>query len=138
MEENRKKPVMIGVIVACLVLAVFIWIKLGSSSNQGISSVPADQRTRLLCKSCGASWEMPSREYFKYIEDHITGAKIPPLPCKECGAKDAYRAVKCAKCGKIFLYGTMTGTFADQCPDCGYSQIEVDRKEAAAKKRAKK
>lgn len=138
MEESTKKPALIGVVVVCLVLAVFFLIKFGSGGGGGIRSIPADEQTRLLCRSCNASWEMASRDYFKYIEDHITSAKTPPLPCKECGEENSYKAVKCGKCDKIFLYGTMANTFADQCPDCGYSQVEVDRKAAAEKRRAQK
>ncbi len=140
MEEGRRKPVMIGVVVACLVLAVFIWIKFGSGGGGAgnIKSIPKDARTRLLCRACSASWEMASRDYHKYIRDHITGAQTPPLPCEECGEENSYKGVKCGKCDKIFLYGTMANTFADQCPDCGYSQVEVNRKEAAERRRAQK
>jgi len=134
MDESTKKPVMIGVIVACLALAVFIWIKWGSGSKGGLTTVRG--QTWMLCRSCNASWEIPKRDYFKYIEEHVSGPQVPPLPCPECGEESGYRAVKCAKCGKIFFYGTMTNTFADQCPDCGYSQDEQDRKEAAAKRAA--
>lgn len=136
MDESRKKPVMIGVIIACFALAGIIVY----SQNFGGAGGPGQfkgQPIWVLCSACSASWEMDKAEYFKYIEDNVAGPEVPPLPCNECGEKDVYRAVKCGKCDKVFRYGTVPYDFADRCPDkaCGYSQTEEDRKAAAAARR---
>ena len=81
---------------------------------------------------------MNLREYFKFVQDNADPRILvaPPFPCPECGDEESgYRAVKCAKCGEVFEGGTVPGTYSDCCPKCGHSQIEVDRKEAAARRK---
>jgi len=136
MEDGAKKTVMFGVIVVCLVAAGVIAYK--STRPAGRNLKPFEGKmTWVKCRNpkCGDTYQMPLVEYFKYIEAHRDPGSLatPPLKCKKCGEMSVYRAVKCPKCGKIFEMNSIPHDFADRCPYCGYSQIEVDRKEAAAK-----
>jgi len=141
MEESRKKPIMVGVIVACLVLAGIVFIKTRPPSGPDLKVFRYDT-TWVKCRACGASYGMNLEKYFKFIEEHADPTSLlpPPLTCKECGEPAVYRAVKCAKCELVFEVGTIPADFSDRCPnpDCGFSQKEADRKKAAEERRAKR
>jgi hypothetical protein len=139
MEESNKKPIMIGVIVVCAVVAVGITVL-------SRSTIPADKMVWLKCRvgECEAEREVTLRDYYYMVEEkqkEIPGMPItPPLVCHACGEDSVYKAAKCAKCGLVFETGWKRGDFEDRCPkpECGYSQIEVDRKEAhEARKKSK-
>ena len=136
MEESKKKPIMIAVIVVCLGVAGAVTY-VTRSGDKGINSIAPDKTTWVICRApdCEASYEMNLREYFEYLEEHgDPRSPIPPaLICEKCGQESVYRAIKCAKCDLVFERGTVERTFADQCPKCGYSQIREDRKAAAGK-----
>jgi len=53
---------------------------------------------------------------------------VPGMECTQCGKTTAFRAVKCEKCGNVFLYGAQGLDYADRCPKCRYSKKEQDRK----------
>ena len=142
MEESRKKPVMLGVIVVCFVLAGVIYLKtrpggLGLEQFRG-------ELTWVLCRNseCRHSWQMDLEEYHKFIQKNADPRSPlpPPITCKKCGEPSVYRAVKCAKCEAIFERGTVPADFADRCPneECRYSQTAVDRTKAAEERRAAK
>ncbi|MHC4676703.1 MAG: hypothetical protein ACYTBZ_29820 [Planctomycetota bacterium] len=141
MEESRKKPIMLGVIVVCFVLAGVIYLKTrpGGDDYSGLKG-----QTWVLCRNgtCGHSWEMDVVEYHKFIQKNLdTSMEVaPPLTCPKCNEPSGYRAVKCAKCEAIFERGTVPADFADRCPNekCGYSQSEVNRIRAAEERRAAK
>ncbi len=140
MEESRKKPVMLGVIVVCFVLAGVVYLK---TRPRGIDYKPFRGKiTWVLCRNseCGHSWEMDLAEYHKFIQKNADPRVplAPPITCPKCGEPSGYRAVKCAKCGAVFEEGTVPADFADKCPKCGYSQTAVDRKKAAEARRAAK
>jgi hypothetical protein len=139
MEEGKKKPVMISVVVICLVVAVAVTIMTRPETKQGIKSIDADKTTWVKCRNetCQAEYEMGLREYYYAMED---AQKEDPsmlmeavLTCKQCSEPSVFQAAKCAKCGLVFEVGWKRGDFQDRCPkpDCGYSQIEQDRKAAA-------
>jgi len=138
MEEDKKKPIMVGVIVVCFVLAGVMWYR---SSRRGGSDLRPfeDKTTWIKCRNreCGHAWEMNLKEYFLFVEKNADPSTIlpPPLTCPKCKEPSGYRAVKCAKCGAVFEVGSVPGDFADKCPDCGYSQIAVDRKKAAEERK---
>ncbi len=139
MEESRKKPIMLGVIVVCFVLAGVIYLKTrpGGVDYRGLKG-----QTWVLCRNdtCGHSWQMDLEEYHTFIIKNADPRSPlpPPITCKECGEPSVYRAVKCAKCEATFERGTVPAGFADKCPKCGYSQIKVDREKAAEERRAAK
>jgi len=139
MEESTKKPLMIGIIVACIVIAgiVTFWTRKGS--EKGIKSLDPTKSTWLKCNNseCGHEFEMNLREYFKYLQDNVDPATMvtPPIVCPKCGEEACFRAAKCNECGHIFFMNSVAGTFKDTCPKCGYSQIKIDRQNAAAKRR---
>ena len=83
---------------------------------------------------------MDLKEYHTFIQKNADSSSFlpPPITCKKCGEPSVYRAEKCAKCGAIFERGTVPADFADRCPKCGYSQTEVNRREAAEERRAAK
>ena len=63
MEDSKKKPVMIGVIVACLAVAAVIFIK--TSSQDSASTNLKGQKIWLKCtdKACGAEYQMELQKY---------------------------------------------------------------------------
>ncbi len=124
MEDSKKKPIMIGVVVVCIVLAVAVTYK-RSSESSGLESL-AGKLVWVKCRNadCGAEYQMDSKDYYKYIEEHTTGSFTPPLVCKECGEESIYLAVKCPKCGLVFFEGAVKNDFSDRCPKCGFSKTE--------------
>ena len=137
MNGSTKNTVLLSIIVVCLVSAGVITCKTHGRRGPDLS-VFADQTTWVLCRNenCGASWEMNLKEYHEFIQKNADPGSVlpPPITCEECGEPSVYRAVKC-KCGAIFEQGTVDADFADRCPECGYSQMEVDRREAAEARR---
>lgn len=141
---NLSKPAMIGITAVCLVLAgVITFMTISDGEDVGIPDEFAKQMVWFTCRNpaCGVNYQLSKKEYFEQIEELQAGerrrAGTPPLICKECGEPSVHEAVKCAKCGLIFeigLIGLKRGDYADRCPNpkCGYSQIEEDRKKAAA------
>ena len=127
MDEDKKKYVMIGIIVACIALAAGItYFNMGGSGGSG--RAPA---VTMLCDSCEATYELTSDEFKQAVRD--SGAGQNPmmmrgpmvLPCKECGEIAAYRATKCTECGEAFVTGDAgDDKYPDKCPSCGYSAIE--------------
>ncbi|GAG65065.1 unnamed protein product, partial [marine sediment metagenome] len=138
MEEGKKKPIMVGVIVLCFVLAGVMWFR---SSRRGGPDLREFRGEMIwaLCRNpkCGHAWQMDKEKFFLFIEKNADPRSIlpPPLTCPKCGEPSGYRAVKCAKCGAVFEMGSVPGDFSDKCPDCGYSQIAVDRKKAAEERK---
>lgn len=143
MEESKKKPIMIGVIVVCAVAAVGITVLSRSGGRQGIESIPADEMVWLKCRNdkCEAEREVTLREYYRMVEEkqkENPGVLItPPLVCHACGEDSTHKAAKCAECGLVFETGWKRGDFEDRCPKCDYSQIEVDRKAAHEARKSK-
>lgn len=140
MEENTKKTVMIIAIVVCICLAVFITKKTSSKKSAGIEGFAADDMTWMLCRNpdCGKSYEMAKRDFFTQMEEKSVTftAEDPPLVCEKCGEESLYRADKCAKCGVVFEWNSVSGGSADKCPECGYSKMVEKRKAARAARKA--
>lgn len=113
-----------------------------SISQKQQTDSSADEMIWVKCKNpdCGAEYQMGKREYFRYLQKNMDPAKFmqtPALPCNECGQESIYRAVKCAKCGKVFFYGAAgRGDFADRCSECGYSKTEDLRRLRRLRRRA--
>lgn len=136
MNGSTKNTALLSIIVVCLAAAGVITFKTRGRRGPDLS-VFEDQTTWVLCRNenCGASWEMNLKKYHEFIQENADPRSLlpPPITCRECGEPSVYRAVKCAKCDAVFEMGTVNADFADRCPNesCGYSQIEVDRREAA-------
>jgi hypothetical protein len=105
----------------------------------GVESIPLHRKTWVMCRNsdCEHKRHMPLREYYMaieaYVKEHpeaMMASAAPGLPCEKCGEQSAYKAVKCPNCALVFETGWKRGDFEDRCPNCGRSQIEVDRKRA--------
>jgi hypothetical protein len=133
MEDSKKKPVLVAIIVVCFAVAGVVAYTQIFKTDGGIPKDFANQQLWVKCtdKDCGNEYEMNKKEYFQFVEKNTVGMMTPPMKCSKCGKDTVYRAVKCEKCGKIFMYGN-PGDYADRC-ECGYSKIEADRKAAAEK-----
>jgi len=134
MEVSKKKPIMIGVIVMCLVLAVVITLATRREES-GLDSLKyGEEMYWIKCRSpkCEHAWQMDRKDYFKYLQDHQDPMSMaaPAIVCPECGEESGYRAEKCPKCGLVFERGSVPHDFADRCPECDYSKTEEERKKA--------
>lgn len=139
MEDETKKKVMIGVIIACIACAVIVHLAFRKEET-GIGTIDPEKTTWVKCMNpqCGVDYEMQLRKFHEEAEkaSDPTSLATPPLECKECGEQSIKKAVKCEKCGLVFLVGaaSVSADFSDRCPnkDCGYSKQENDRKKRAA------
>ena len=135
MEDSRKKPIMIGVIVVCLVVAGLItFARRGGGGGGGLDTIPSDQMTWVKCNNpgCNAEYEMSEREFYKLQQERLNpmARTAPPLTCEKCGKDSIYKAEKCANpsCGTVFISGSVPNDFADRCPKCKQSATEEIRK----------
>ena len=137
MEEGKKKPIMIGVIVACLALAALITFSRRGGSGGGIKDISDEEMVWVKCNNpnCKAEYEMGMKAYFEYIQENMDPMAMvaPPVVCKSCGEKSVFRAEKCQNpdCGIVFFRGSVPNDFADRCPECGRSETEESRKRRA-------
>lgn len=125
MDEGKKKQVMIGVVVLCLVLAAVITIATNTDSSGPKSPV----NLRCANQKCNYIYELSQKEYKNQIEE--LGPKSPNwkprLACPECSKNSAFVARKCQKCDEIFLPNPRQ-KYPDKCTKCGYSPREERRK----------
>ncbi len=137
MEEGKKKPIMIGVIVACLVLAALVTFSRRGGGGGGIEDISEEEMIWVKCNNpnCKTEYEMGKKAYFEYIQEHMDPMAMvaPPVVCKSCGEGSVYRAEKCQgpDCGIVFFRGSVPNDFADRCPECGRSETEEIRKRRA-------
>lgn len=132
MEDSKKKPIMIAVIVVCLAVAGWVALR-GGGSDGGPDSIPEGDLQWVKCnnKACNAEYEMSKREYYKQLEANINPNPMAtgptPVTCKECGEPSLFAAEKCANpdCGAIFIQGSAgPNDYSDRCPKCGRSEVE--------------
>jgi len=130
MEEGKKKSVMIAVIIACIAAAGVITYVSSSGSGGGIETIKRGELMWVKCgnSDCGEEYQIDKRDYFEYIKEHQVGLVRPPMVCEKCTEDSVFRAEKCNKCGVVFFYEAVAGDLPDRCTECGYSQIEEDRK----------
>ncbi len=138
MEESKKKPIMIGVIVVCLAVAG-IYTYIGrSGGGDDIDSISDEEMIWAKCNNpaCKAEYQTSKKGYFKYVEEHANpmAQTAPPLVCEKCGEPSVFRAEKCMNpdCGIVFLRGAVPNDFADRCPECKRSETEEIRKRRRA------
>lgn len=127
MEDSKKKPIMLGIILVCLGLAIFLTVRRAGSSGGGLKSVKAGRMMWVKCSNpdCNSEYQMDEKDFYE-AKNQNRGA---PLVCKDCEEESIYRAEKCNGCGMVFFRGAVRGELADKCPECGYSQMEEDRKQ---------
>ena len=135
MEDSKKKPIMVVVVLVCLGLAGAVTY-MSRTESGGAESLERGEMMWVKCNNpdCGAEYQIDTKDYLMYIQEHMKGMSTPPLVCKECGKKSVYKAVKCGKCGLIFFSGTVSEDIADRCPECGFSKTEDDRKKVLEEK----
>lgn len=136
MENSSKKPIMIGAVIVCLLLAVGITF-LTSSKDKGLDSLESGQMIWVKCRNtdCGAEYQVDKKEYFRQIEELRRGPMEVILAlCEECGQESISRAEKCENCGLLFFMGSVHNDFTDRCPECGYSKTEESRKKSRGDK----
>ena len=130
---SMSKPVMIIVLIACLVLAVVVYILMLPEQGGGYEEL-AGQIVWVKCTNpdCGAEYEIDEAEFRGAINEMKKQNPMypgdPPVACKQCGQQSVVEATKCPKCGKIFFTGELgPGHFRDECPECGYSATKERR-----------
>jgi len=141
MEDSKKKPIMIGVIVVCLIVAGLVTFARRGGGGGGIDSIPDDKMTWVKCNnpSCKAEYEKSEKAFYKAQADRINPAMMrsqpPALTCEKCGKESLYQAFKCANpsCGIVFIRGIAgQNDHQDRCPQCGQSETEEIRKKRLA------
>ncbi len=138
MEESKKKPIMIIVIVVCLGVAGAIFWGTGGGSGDTIDSISDEEMIWAKCNNpaCKAEYQTSKKGYFKYVEEHANpmAQTAPPMVCEKCGEPSVFRAEKCMNpdCGIVFLRGAVPNDFADRCPECKRSETEEIRKRRRA------
>jgi predicted RNA-binding Zn-ribbon protein involved in translation (DUF1610 family) len=121
-----NKMVKIVVAVVCLVLAAVIFARYFAGGNP-LHGSSSDERP-MKCTECKYAYVITSGEYTKQVDELIAAGKgssgpaNPPVICPKCGKQAAQRAIKCEKCGNIYLMGeTGDKSLPDKCPKCSYS-----------------
>ncbi len=131
MDEDKKRIVMIVLVVGCLALAGGITFYQFGGPNAGPNS---DRLIYLKClnKSCGEIKETTSKELYEGINsEQYSPMQVGPtcFDCPKCGKKSMLLAEKCPKCDTIFEPNPMaTKDYPDRCPNpaCKYSAMEEE------------
>ncbi len=120
MEDDKKKQVMIGIVIVCIVLAVGITLYNSTGGGSG-----ANRKILILCSECGESSELSTEELTEKMQP--MGA-ASGLTCPGCGKDAARMATKCKSCETVFIQDFQAaftgGGYPDKCPECGYSEEE--------------
>jgi len=124
-----KNVIYAVVILVCLLVAGVVIFR-GGSDSSGVDSISDDEQMWVTCtnKACGASYEMGKKQYYKELAAKAKDnpeAMMVLLTCKECNQDKVTEAVKCEKCGEVFIKGAGGSEFPDKCPKCGYSKVET-------------
>jgi len=135
MDDSKKKPIMIAVIVVCLGVAGAIAYLQSGGSEGGIESLPDDVMTWVKCRNpdCKAEYQMSEKEYLKEMQKRINPAAMmstPALICQKCNKPSVYQAYKCGNpsCNTVFFANSVPNDFPDRCPACKRSETEEIRK----------
>lgn len=138
MQKPKTQILTVLAVAAALVLAIATLRALRQKPQPTRHPEPRDVLW-VKCRdpNCAAEYLVLMKEYHTYVQEHTDPTSLvpPPLVCTHCGLKSIYRAFKCAKCDLVSFTDSVPDDFADRCPNCGYSQIEVDRNKAAELRR---
>ena len=134
MEDDKKKQVMIGIVIACIILAVGITVYTNTGGGGGGKA--AKGKILILCSECNESSEL-SREELREKMQRAAGeggpmgmgpmgpmGAAPVLSCPGCGKDAAQIATKCKSCDAVFNQASAEGDYPDRCPECDYSEME--------------
>ncbi len=130
MDEAKKKPVMIGIIVVCLVLAGIIT---AVTWEGGAGPTSPTGPLTLMCtnEDCGAVFELAREKLAEAVGPGMRMMGPPVVACQECGQRTAYITRTCPKCEALFIPLPSTDGYGDRCPECGFSPTE-DRRSGKA------
>ena len=123
MDAEKKKPILIGLAIVCLVLAGGItYFRLTGSSDD----IAKGEMMWVKCANpnCNAEYQIETREYYDAAK--VSASGVPK--CKQCGEESLLAAIKCEKCGIVFMPGSVVGEVRDRCPECGFSKLKGDTK----------
>jgi DNA-directed RNA polymerase subunit M/transcription elongation factor TFIIS len=121
MDISTKKIVSIVVAIACLALAVIIMIKTHNSRSSGDIA----DHIQMLCTNpkCGQSYVLSEKQFKAMISNEAPmSMQTPSFSCPKCKQKTAGIAMKCEKCGNVFLPNYRSPQNLDKCPKCGFSK----------------
>lgn len=140
MEDSKKKPIMIAIIVIGLGVAGLMTFMRGGNEG-GIDSLSDETMVWVKCNNpaCKAEYEMGEKSYYKELNANMNPNPMASGPtilmCAKCNKKSLYGAFKCANesCGVVFIQGISgQNDFPDRCPECGKSETEESRKRRLA------
>lgn len=133
MEDSRKKPIMVGVIVVCLIVAGLITFARRGGGGEGLNSISDDEMTWVKCNnpSCKAEYQMGKKKFYEAQKERFNPLvrTTPPLTCEKCGKDSLFRALKCPYCGAVFFSNSSPNDLFDRCPECKKSETEETRKQ---------
>jgi hypothetical protein len=133
MEDSKKKPIMIAIIVVCLGVAIAYTVMRSSGGGGTIDDIPDDKMTWVKCGNpqCNAEYQMGEKAFHKAIRERVDPRTpvTPALICEKCGKASVYRAYKCTnpECGVVFFANSVPNDFTDRCPKCKHSETEAIR-----------
>jgi rubredoxin len=116
------------IVLVCILIAGIIFAVTLTGSDEGIDKLSGEV-VYIKCTNpnCAYVEEIDKADFFQMIHKEYDDVEAN-LECSKCGSR-AYRAIKCSNCGHIFRKGTVGNDYRDRCPECGYSQIEENRKQ---------
>src|SRR3989339_1831498 len=126
MDDEKKRNVMIAVIVGCLIGAggIFYFTNRDSSGPRG------DDTMHLLCVKCKHTLDMSAKEYNEKIKGTGDPMAMPmmgpaPLTCPKCSQKSLFACMVCPKCQTYFMpsFAGVRG-YPARCPSCKFSALE--------------
>jgi predicted RNA-binding Zn-ribbon protein involved in translation (DUF1610 family) len=125
MEESTKKSVMLVVVVVCLVAAAAVAYMSWGGGKGLIPAASATVWIKCTNPDCNAAYEITEKEYQKQLREAVANTNTmvmgpTPIRCEKCGKYTAYAAIKCPKCGFVFVSGM---TPNEVCPNCGWSTV---------------
>ncbi|MCX5634033.1 MAG: hypothetical protein NTW93_10235 [Phycisphaerae bacterium] len=128
MDDEMKKKISIGIAVGCIAIAAVITIVTYRSGTGGPNP---NASVMLLCTNpqCGNIFELKQSDVApKETSDGGDAAGIRTFKCPKCNQMSGQIAIKCSKCGNVFLPNYKDITIYDKCPKCGYSAYEQSNK----------
>ena len=137
---SMSKPVMVIVLIACLVLAVVVYILMLPDDQGGYEQL-AGEMVWVKCSNpdCNSEYELDKAVLRESIlelkKQNPMYPGDPPVACDKCKQQSLLEAVKCPKteCGAVFFRGELgAGHFKDECPKCGYSATKEKREKSAS------
>jgi len=132
MEESKRRPLMIAIIVVCVVVAAAITFTRGSKSSGTKRFAGKEQWMKCINPDCGAEYTMDMKKYLDWKQENVSIASQGTIGmvCGECEDEKAFGAVKCEKCEHVFFKGAAGADFSDTCPECDYSKRKDTREKA--------